>query len=182
MHYSNSESLLASPASSVPALQHFAIFDSPSWFRPVVAPIGSGCISAFSRRFFAAPALDVAPVWGLLWKGAGESEPGSPNHARLQSGRSPPWGVEMATEPENRSLGARRRRLLTVLAKAPRGRDVNALLSRGFRFETIADLIRNGLATVQLQSMGKREPNVHLACVRMTDAGRRALKGAAESE
>jgi hypothetical protein len=86
----------------------------------------------------------------------------------------------MAAEPENRSLGPRHRRLLTVLAKAPRGRDVNALLSRAFRFETIADLIRGGLATVQLQSMG-REPNGPVACVRITDAGRRALEGAGES-
>jgi hypothetical protein len=88
----------------------------------------------------------------------------------------------MATEPETQSPGPRHRRLLAVLANAPRGRDVNALLTRGFRFETIADLIRSGLATVQLQSMGKREPNDHVACVRITDAGQRALEGAAESE
>ncbi len=99
-----------------------------------------------------------------------------------QSGRSPPWGAEMATEPENQSLGERHRRVLAVLAKAPRGRDVNALLTRGFRFETIADLVRRGLATVQLQSIGKHESSVNVACVRITDAGRRALEGAAESE
>jgi thiamine monophosphate synthase len=87
----------------------------------------------------------------------------------------------MATELENRSLRPRHRQLLSVLAKAPRGRDVNALLSRGFRFDTIADLIRGGLATVQLRSTGKREPNVDVACVRITDAGRRALESAGES-
>jgi thiamine monophosphate synthase len=87
----------------------------------------------------------------------------------------------MATELENRSLRPRHRQLLSVLAKAPRGRDVNALLSRGFRFDTIADLMRGGLATVQLRSMGKREPNVEVACVRITDAGRRALDSAGES-
>src|SRR5713101_1294496 len=65
LHYSNSGGLLASPASSVSALQHFAIFDSPSWFRPVVAPIGSGCTSAFG----------CAPVWGLLWNGWGKAGP-----------------------------------------------------------------------------------------------------------
>jgi hypothetical protein len=88
----------------------------------------------------------------------------------------------MATEPENQSLGERHCRLLAVLAKAPRGRgrDVNALLTSGFRFETIADLIRGGLATVELQSR-KHEPNIHVACVRITDAGRRALEGAASS-
>jgi hypothetical protein len=88
----------------------------------------------------------------------------------------------MATEPENQSLGERHRRVLAVLAEVPRGCDVNALLTRGFGFETIADLVRRGLATVQLQSMGKREPNGDVACVRITDAGRRALEGAAESE
>jgi hypothetical protein len=135
------------------------------------------------RRLFAAPALDVAPVWGLLWNGRGKAGSAAltVQDFVVQSGRSPPWGAEMATEPENQSLGERHRRVLAVLAKAPRGRDVNALLTRRFRFETIADLIRGGLATVQLQSMGKREPNVHVACVRITDAGRRALEGAAES-
>jgi hypothetical protein len=88
---------------------------------------------------------------------------------------------EMATERENQSLGERHRRVLAVLAKAPRGRDVNALLTRGFRFDTIADLISRGLATVELQSMGRREPNVRVACVKITDAGRRAMEGAAES-
>ena len=88
----------------------------------------------------------------------------------------------MATEPENQSLGERHRRVLAVLAKAPRGRDVNALLTRGFRFETIADLIRSGLAMVELQSMERSEPNIHVARVTITDAGRRVLEGAAELE
>jgi hypothetical protein len=88
----------------------------------------------------------------------------------------------MVTEPENQSLGERHRRVLAVLAKAPRGRDVNALLTRGFRFETIADLVRRGLATVQLQGIGKHEPSVNVACVRITDAGRKVLEGTAKSE
>jgi hypothetical protein len=54
------------------------------------------------------------------------------------------------------------------------------LLARGFRFETMADLVRSGLATVQLQSMRKRGPNMQVACVRITHAGRSALEGAAE--
>ena len=88
----------------------------------------------------------------------------------------------MATGPENQNLGERHRQMLAVLAKAAGGRDVNALLTRGFRFETIADLIRNGLATVELQSTGRSEPNIHVARVAITDAGRKALEGAAESE
>ena len=148
-----------------------------------------GCPDRLRLYFGVRPAplrgagFGCAPVWGLLWNGWGKAGPAAltVQDFVLQSGRSPPWGAEMATEPENQSLGERHRRVLAVLAKAPRGRDVNALLTRGFRFETIADLIRGGLATVQLQSMGKREPNVHVACVRITDAGRRALEGAAES-
>lgn len=166
----------------MPALQHLAIFDSPSWFRPVVARIDSGCIAEASRHCFAVPALEVGPGLGPFLEGVGESRPGGPKHrlSGLRSGVTSVGG-QMATEPENRSLDPRHRRLLTVLAKAPRGRDANALLSRGFKFETIADLIRGGLATVQLQSTGKREPNGPVACVKITDAGRRALEGAGES-
>src|SRR5260370_37358662 len=52
-----------------------------------------------------------------------------------RSGRSPPWGVEMATAPENQSLGERHRRVLAVLAKAPRDLDANALRARGVRVD-----------------------------------------------
>jgi hypothetical protein len=82
----------------------------------------------------------------------------------------------MATEPENQSLGRRHRRVLKVLAKAPRGRDVNALLTCGFKFETMADLVRGGLATVRLQRIVKSGQRVEIAWVRITDAGRRAIE------
>jgi hypothetical protein len=82
----------------------------------------------------------------------------------------------MAAEPENQSIDPRHRRVLKVLAKSPRGRDVNALLTRGFKFETMADLVRGGLATVRLQRMGKRGQRVEIAWVRITDAGRRAIE------
>ncbi len=168
------------------ALQHTAIFDSRPRFRPGVAPIGSGCISAFVRAPLRAPGFGCGPRFGASF-GTREGGAGrtvlTVQDVVSQIGPSPPWwGAEMAAERENQSLGPRHRRVLKMLANAPRGRDVNALLTRGFKFETIADLVRSGLATVQLQSMGKREPNVHVACVRITDAGRRALEGAAESE
>jgi hypothetical protein len=123
------------------------------------------------------------PRFGASFGRSGGEPAGQPLNI---SSRAAVWGItsvggQMATELENRSLGPRHRRLLTVLAKAPRGRDVNALLSRGFRFETIADLIRGGLATVQLRSMGKRQPNITVACVRITDAGRRASESVGES-
>jgi hypothetical protein len=87
----------------------------------------------------------------------------------------------MATEPENQSLRPRHLRVLKVLARAPpQGRDVNALLARGFRFETIADLAHSELATVQLESVKKRGRTVEIARVSITDAGRRVLEGQAE--
>jgi hypothetical protein len=81
----------------------------------------------------------------------------------------------MATEREKQSIGRAHRRALRVLAKAPRGRDVNALLSSGHSFETLADLVRNGLATVQLVSANKRGKQVEVARMRITDKGREAL-------
>ena len=82
----------------------------------------------------------------------------------------------MATEPENQSLTERHRRVLRVLAGSPHGRDVNALLTLGFKLETMADLIRRGLATTQVETVEKRGSKIEVACVRITDAGRRALE------
>jgi hypothetical protein len=48
-------------------------------------------------------------------------------------------GGDMAAEPENQSIRPRHRRALKVLAKAPPGQDVNALLTRaGFASARIA--------------------------------------------
>ena len=84
----------------------------------------------------------------------------------------------MATEPENQSLTRRHRQVLKVLARAPpRGRDVNALLTLGFKLETMADLVRSGLATVWVETVKERGLPIEVARVRITDAGRRALEG-----
>ena len=83
----------------------------------------------------------------------------------------------MATEPENQSLGPKHRRVLEVLAKALRGCDANALLARGFGFETMADLVRSGLATVWVETVKERGLPIEVARVRIKDAGRRALEG-----
>jgi hypothetical protein len=81
----------------------------------------------------------------------------------------------MATEPKNQSLTERHRQVLEVLAHAPSGCDVNALLTRGFKLETMADLIRDGLATVRVQTVKERDPAIEVALVEITDAGRRAI-------
>ena len=84
---------------------------------------------------------------------------------------------------DSRSIGPSHRRVLKMLARARRhGCDVNALFSRGFEHKTIADLVRTGLATVQLESMRKRGRTVEVARVRITDAGRRLLERPAEWE
>ena len=56
------------------------------------------------------------------------------------------------------------------------GNDVNTLLACGFKLESMADLVRNGLATVQVESVEERGSKIEVACVSITDAGRRALE------
>jgi len=52
-------------------------------------------------------------------------------------------------KPAPRSLQfSPRFRINEVLAIAPHGLDVNALLARGFKLETMADIVRSEFATV----------------------------------
>jgi hypothetical protein len=82
----------------------------------------------------------------------------------------------MATEPKNQRLTERHRQVLEVLAIAPHGRDVNALLTLGFKLETIADLVQSELATVRVETVDERGVKIAVACLRITDAGRRAIE------
>ena len=79
----------------------------------------------------------------------------------------------MATEP----LTEKQRELLEVLAIAPHGSDVNALLTRGFKLETMADLVRSELAAVRIETVENHDSKVEIALVQITDAGWRALEG-----
>jgi hypothetical protein len=79
----------------------------------------------------------------------------------------------MATEP----LSERHRQLLEVLAIAPHGSDVNALLGRGFKLETMADLVRSELAAVRIEIVENHDSKVEIALIQITDAGWRALEG-----
>jgi hypothetical protein len=79
----------------------------------------------------------------------------------------------MATEP----LSERHRQLLEVRAIEPHGSDVNALLSRGFELEMIADHVRSELAAVRIESVENHDSKVEIALVQITDAGWRALEG-----
>jgi hypothetical protein len=79
----------------------------------------------------------------------------------------------MATEP----ITERQRELLEVLAIAPSGSDVNALLTRGFKLETMAALVRSQLAAVRIEIVENHDSKVEIALVQITDAGWRALEG-----
>jgi hypothetical protein len=83
----------------------------------------------------------------------------------------------MATDSKEPSLTKRNRQMLEILAIAPRGRDVNALLTLGFKLETIADLIRRELATVRLEIVERHGSKIEVAGVWITDAGWRLLEG-----
>jgi hypothetical protein len=83
----------------------------------------------------------------------------------------------MATESKNQRLTERHRQVLEVLAIAPHGRDVNALLTLGFKVETMADLVRSELAMVRIETVENRDSKIEVALVRITDAGWRALEG-----
>ena len=67
--------------------------------------------------------------------------------------------------------------MLEVLAIAPHGRDVNALLTLGFKLETMADLVQNELATVRIETVEDLDSKIEIALVQITDAGWRALEG-----
>jgi hypothetical protein len=60
---------------------------------------------------------------------------------------------------------------------APHGRDVNALLTLGFKLETMADLVRSELATVRIETVEKLDSKIEVALVQITDAGWQLLEG-----
>ena len=83
---------------------------------------------------------------------------------------------DMVAEPENQNIRRSHRRVLRVLAKTQHGRDVNALLTRGFKIETMGDLVRAGLATVRVETVDESGLSIEIARIRITDAGRKAIQ------
>jgi hypothetical protein len=78
----------------------------------------------------------------------------------------------MPAEPRDQGLTWRHRQVLAMLARAPpRGHDVNALLTLGFKLGIMADLIRGGLATVRVEVDTDLGSKIEIAYVRITDAG-----------
>jgi len=85
---------------------------------------------------------------------------------------------DMVAEPENQNIRPSHRRVLIVLARTQHGCDVNALLTRGFKIETMGDLVRAGHATVRVETVEERGLPIEIARIRITDAGRKAIRAA----
>jgi hypothetical protein len=82
----------------------------------------------------------------------------------------------MAPTPRKPPLGPERRSALGILADAPRGLTEAMLTTHGVTGKLIAGLVRDGLATVQAESVQAGGQRVEVRRVRITDAGRRAVE------
>jgi hypothetical protein len=68
-------------------------------------------------------------------------------------------------------------RLLELVAASKDGATDALLLAHGFALEVIVGVVRAGLATAQVEPILAGEREVEVSRVRITDAGRRALRG-----
>jgi hypothetical protein len=66
-------------------------------------------------------------------------------------------------------------RALELLAACRDGCTEALLFAHGFTIPQVAELVRAGLATAQVERMVAAGRNLEVALVRITDAGRRAL-------
>jgi hypothetical protein len=65
-----------------------------------------------------------------------------------------------------------------ISARSPHGATEELLvLAHGFDSDTIAGLVRTGLATAQRESMKAGSKTIEVVRIRITDAGRRAIEG-----
>jgi hypothetical protein len=76
--------------------------------------------------------------------------------------------------PRKRYLSAEQRRALQLLANIPFGVNDTAMFVNGFTREIIGGLVRGGLATTERENL---KAGLSIGRVRITEAGRRALKG-----
>ena len=75
-------------------------------------------------------------------------------------------------------LGDERSRALALLAERPDGCTRAVLIARGFSLALLNQLVRAGLATSLLDRAERREKTIETVRVKITEAGRRALRGA----
>jgi len=74
-------------------------------------------------------------------------------------------------------LGLERRGALGILADAPHGLTEGLMLAHGLTVETIASLVRDGLATTRPETMKAGGMKIEVTRVKITDAGLRAIEG-----
>jgi hypothetical protein len=74
------------------------------------------------------------------------------------------------------SLNADQRQVLELLAGSPRGYTKGRLLADGFTVDTLADLVREGLATAHRGAVRAGGRQIRVERYRITDAGRRAIE------
>jgi hypothetical protein len=70
---------------------------------------------------------------------------------------------------------AHRLRALALLAGSARGVTKSIMLMNGFTAELLAGLVRDGLATAELEHVRADERSIEVTRLRITDAGRRAI-------
>ena len=84
----------------------------------------------------------------------------------------------MGAPPQKHRLSANRRRALELLANSPDGATKESLvLVHGIDRDTIAGLVRTGLATARRESVKAGSETISSKRYRITTAGRMALEG-----
>ena len=74
------------------------------------------------------------------------------------------------------SLSAEQRRVLELVAGGPRGYTKARLLADGFTVDILADLVREGLATLQRGTLRVGGRTIRVERYRITDDGRKAIE------
>jgi hypothetical protein len=76
-----------------------------------------------------------------------------------------------------RLSGVQRRALAMLVGCQPRGCTEAAMMAHGITFDTLADLVRSGLAAAYRDTVRAGDKRVKVGRLRITDAGLRALQG-----
>jgi hypothetical protein len=76
-----------------------------------------------------------------------------------------------------RRLSLQARRALVMISSIPHGAAEELLMLRGFKSETLAELVLAGLATVVTETVHAGAPTIRVERYRITDDGRRAIEG-----
>jgi hypothetical protein len=74
------------------------------------------------------------------------------------------------------NLSAEQRQVLELLVGEPRGSTKRRLLADGFTVDLLTDLVREGLATAQRETLRVGGRTIRVERYRFTDAGRMAIE------